>query len=124
MPTKTPVVEIPSEMTKTSFHGITLILVILSLLLNALCLYFLMGYSFSIKSLLTGTSKNTQTDSSVGIRKVLLDLEYEKVGGKQNYDLLQKYSQMQIKEQIDKIKQYVDGGAAPSAAQPTPAAVE
>lgn len=124
MPVKTSPVDSPSaEMTKKPFHGIILTLVIVSLLLNALCLYFLMGYSFSIKSLVSGEPKNTQVDSSVGIRRVLLDLEYEKVGGKENYDLLQKYSQMQIKDQIDKIKQYVDGGANPSQAQnPQPSA--
>lgn len=93
-------------------------MLIASLLLNTLCLYFLLGYSFDIKSLSRGDDKNQ--DSSVGIRKVLLDLEYEKVGGKENYDILQKYTQMQIKEQIPQIKKAVEGGsvAQPSAQQP------
>ena len=92
-------------------NGILVFVLLLSLIANALTLYFVMGYSLNL---------NTQNDDSFGIKRALLDLEYEKVGGKKNYETLQKYSQMQIKEQIGQIEKYVTDGKMPTqAAQPT-----
>ncbi len=78
-------------------NGVLVFVLLLSLIMNALTLYFVMGYSLSL----------TPQDDSFGIKKALLELEYEKVGGRTNYETLQKYSQMQIKEQIGQIEQYV-----------------
>lgn len=64
-----------------------------------------MGFSLPIKFL----SEKTAQDSTVGIKRVLLDLEYEKVGGKENYDILQKYSQMQIAQNIESFKNAISG---------------
>ncbi len=83
--------------TTTSLQGLTIIMLTLSLILNFVCVYLLMGFSLPIKFL----SEKTAQDSTVGIKRVLLDLEYEKVWGKENYDILQKYSQMQIAQNID-----------------------
>ncbi len=118
MVTKTPVSSLVASSDRSNAtQGTVIVLLIASLLLNTLCLYFLLGYSFDLKSLSRGDTSGL--DSSVGIRKVLLGLEYEKVGGKENYDLLQKYTQMQIKEQIPQIKKTVEWGVMPSAQQPT-----
>ncbi len=107
MVTKTPVSSLVASSDRSNAtQGTVIVLLIASLLLNTLCLYFLLGYSFDLKSLSRGDTSGL--DSSVGIRKVLLGLEYEKVGGKENYDLLQKYTQMQIKEQIPQIKKTVE----------------
>lgn len=91
--------EVYVNTTKSSVsNGVLVFVLLLSLIMNALCLYFVMGYSLSL---------TPQTDDSFGIKKALLEMEYEKVGGKKNYDVLQQYSQMQIKEQISQIEQYV-----------------
>ena len=117
MVTKTSAsIPVTSSERPNSTQGTVIVLLIASLLLNTLCLYFLLGYSFDLKSLSKGDT--TSQDSSVGIRKVLLELEYDKVGGKENYDLLQKYTQMQIKEQIPQIKKTVEGWSMPSVQQP------
>jgi protein-disulfide isomerase len=102
---------------KSHHHGLIVTILIVSLLLNAFSVYLLMGFSLPLKAI----SGAANQDNSIGIKRALLDLEYEKVGGKENYDTLQKYSQMQIKDQIDKIKQYVAGGAVPSQDTPAPA---
>ena len=60
-------------------HTLITVLLIVSVLMSGLCLYFLLGYSIDLKSLSSSTVASTKIDSSVGIRKVLLDLEYEKV---------------------------------------------
>lgn len=83
-------------------NGVLVFVLLLVLAVNCLVLYFVMGYTLSL---------GNKEDDDVGIKRVLLELEYEKVAGKKNYDTLQKYSQMQIKEQIAQIEQYVNGGA-------------
>jgi len=78
-PKATP--EAPTLETKhSSLHGVVITLLMVSLLLNAFSVSLLMGYPTSLNSLLKGKEgNNPQTDSAVGIRKILLDLEYEKV---------------------------------------------
>jgi protein-disulfide isomerase len=114
---------VDSSWSATASNTITqnaiIFLVILSVLLNIFSLYFLMGYSFSVGAKGEGVSE--RSDDSIGIKRVLLDLEYEKVGGKENYEILQKYSQMQITEQIAQIKSYVEG-TTPSVTAGTPTA--
>ena len=114
----TKIAQTPETHVPHSSHTLLTVLLIVSVLMSGLCLYFLLGYSIDLKSLSSSANIDTKIDSSIGIRRVLLDLEYEKVWGKENYDILQKYSQMQIKEQIPKIRQYVEWGANP--ATPTP----
>lgn len=104
--------EVYVNTTKSSVsNGVLVFVLLLSLIMNALCLYFVMGYSLSL---------TPQTDDSFGIKKALLEMEYEKVGGKKNYDVLQQYSQMQIKEQISQIEQYVKWGGTKQQDTQTP----
>lgn len=95
-------------------NGVLVFVLLLVLSVNCLILYFVMGYTLSL------TDKE---DGDVGIKRVLLDLEYSKVGGKKNYDILQKYSQMQIKGQMGQIEQYVNGGGSQNPSNP-PAQVD
>jgi protein-disulfide isomerase len=103
-------------------HTILIVLVVLSLILNAFCLYFLLGYSVDFKTFVSTSTTPVKTDSSVGIRKVLLDLEYEKVGWKENYDILQKYTQLQLKEQVPQIKKAIEWWSLGWAAEQLPSA--
>ena len=99
--------EVYVNTTSTSVsNGVLVFVLLLVLAVNCLVLYFVMGYTLSL---------GNKEGDDVGIKRVLLELEYEKVGGKKNYDTLQKYSQMQIKEQIGQIEQYVQGGGKPQA---------
>ncbi len=95
-------------------NGVLVFVLLLVLSVNCLVLYFVMGYTLSL------TDKE---DGDIGIKRVLLDLEYSKVGGKKNYDTLQKYSQMQIKGQMGQIEQYVNGGGTQNPSN-SPAQVE
>ena len=70
--------------TTTSLQGLTIILLILSLIANVLSVLLLSGFSLPF------SFGPTKEDS---IKNALLSFEYEKVGGKKNYDILQKYSQ-------------------------------
>lgn len=73
MVTKNPI-STPEPASHThGHHTLLIVLVLVSLFLNVVSVYFLLGYSFDLKTL---TSKS---DSALGIKKVLLDLEYEKV---------------------------------------------
>ncbi len=61
------------------------------------------------------------------MRQVLLDLEYEKVGWKENYELLQKYSQLQIAQNIDTFKaavSWTNWDWTTPQVQPSPTAVD
>jgi protein-disulfide isomerase len=70
--------------------------------------------------LLTGNSVTLPASTGIdalGVKKALLELEYEKVGGKENYDLVSKATLIQMQEQIPQIKQFIEsqGGATPTA---------
>lgn len=96
---------VAASATTTSLQGLTIIMLTLTLILNFICVYLLMGFSLPLQFL---SAKSSQ-DSSIGIKRALLELEYEKVGGKENYDILQKYSKMQIAQNIDNFKNAVNG---------------
>ncbi|MBP6981593.1 thioredoxin domain-containing protein [Candidatus Gracilibacteria bacterium] len=104
--------EISQSCSKSScWHIVVTILLILSLLMNAFSLYFLTGKSLPFYG------------DTVGIKSALLELEYEKVGGQKNYDLISRYSQLQLKEQIPQIEQFLKSGgdqAGTQNPQPTP----
>jgi protein-disulfide isomerase len=107
-----------SEIIKTlsndfSFTNILLIIVIV---LNSLAIYFVTGNSITLPGL-----------SSIGIKESLLEIEYEKSGGRQNYELLTKAQLLSLNDpqnpsNIEAMRQYVDsfgsggmptGGPAP-----------
>jgi bisphosphoglycerate-dependent phosphoglycerate mutase len=66
-----------------------------------------MGFSFPMNF----NSEKADQDASMGIKRALLEHEYSKVGGKENYEILQKYSQQQINENINTFKQALNGDA-------------
>ena len=68
------------------------------IVLNAFGLYLLMGNSFSVPSI---------SVDPVGIKKAMLELEYQKVGGKANYDIIAQATAIQMKEQIPQMEQYI-----------------
>jgi protein-disulfide isomerase len=77
--------------------------------------------------LLTGNSVTLPASTGIdsfGVKKALLELEYDKVGGKVNYDLVSQATRMQMQEQIPQIKQYIETqwGKTPSTTTPTQAA--
>lgn len=66
--------------------------------------------------LLTGNSFVLPTSIGVdviGLKRALLELEYEKVGGKENYDLVNQATLIQMKEQIPQIREFIkaNGGS-------------
>jgi hypothetical protein len=105
--------ESPS-VTSTSLHGLVIILLLLSLVGNVITISLLTGFSFPF-----GYGKKSDT---LGIRQALLDLEYQKVGGKENYEILQKYSLQQIQGGIAQIKAAVEGGGDTAAVTGQPVA--
>lgn len=69
----------------SSFQSILLVILIA---LSALQIYFLTGNSLNLPG--------QQTNDVFGIKKALLDIEYEKVGGKEAYDLIVKMQQLTL----------------------------
>jgi hypothetical protein len=47
------------------------------------------------------------TVDPVGIKKALLEMEYQKVGGKANYDVVNQATLIQIKDQLPQMQQYI-----------------
>lgn len=74
-------------------------LLCISVIFNIFSLYFLTGNSLKF-------SDQTQVDA-FGIKKAILDVEYEKVGGREMYDLVNEASRMQIQEQKSQLEQYI-----------------
>jgi hypothetical protein len=96
----------------SSLEQVLVVLVSISLVFNAVSLYFITGgYGFSAPE-----------TTGVGIKKAVtdavLDLEYAKVGGKENFELMQKAQRFSFQDQLAQVKQYVSGrekgGPAPS----------
>lgn len=78
------------------------------IVLNALGLYFLTGNSLSVPSM---------TIDPLGIKSAILEVEYDKAGGKANYDLLTRAQQLSLTDpqnqgNLAAMKQYVDSFGA------------
>lgn len=84
-----------------------LILTSASLMLNVFCIYLLMGYSVSV----------TNMSDPLGIKRALLEVEYQKVGGRENYDLLNQAQLIQLKQQLPQVKQYIESQGGETATQ-------
>ena len=91
-----PIVENPTIQSSSLITYILLAIVIVQGFLN---LYLLMGNSISLPASITA--------DTIGVKKALLELEYDKVGGKANYDLMSQATRLQMKEQIPQIEQYI-----------------
>jgi len=77
----------------------TNILVIILIVLNVLGLYLLTGNSVALPTSISV--------DPVGIKKAILEIEYDKVGGKSNYDIISKATMIQMTEQIPQMEQYI-----------------
>lgn len=89
-------------MQKHDFHSnlITYILFAVVILQGFLNLYLLTGNSVTLPA-------STGIDA-FGVKKALLEHEYDKVGGKENYDLISKATLIQMQSQIPQIKQFIE----------------
>ncbi len=100
-----------SSVSQTKFTSILLIILIV---LNAFGLYFLMGNSVKFSE--------TSSFDPIGIKKALLEIEYEKVWGKENYELQTKAQVLSLADpqnpyNIANLKKYIEsfsGGIAPT----------
>lgn len=86
--------------------SLTHVLLIILILLNISGLYLLSGNSFSL-------SGNTTIDP-VGIKKAILEVEYDKAGGKERYELMQKANLLSMTNpgspnyvSLDQVKAYI-----------------
>lgn len=90
-----------SPVTAPSRHNIvTYVLLAVVILQGFFNLYLLTGNSLTLPA-------STGIDA-LGVKKALLELEYEKVGGKENYELVSKATLIQMQEQIPQIKQFIE----------------
>jgi hypothetical protein len=98
---------------RSNFHtSLVVVLLCITLILQVINLYFLTGNSFKFS--------DTISVDALGIKRALLEVEYDKVGGKKNYDLINKASLMQLQEQMPQIEQFVNGSAtSPNGTTPT-----
>lgn len=99
-----------AQVTPASTHNIvTYVLLAVVILQGFFNIYLLTGNSVTLPA-------STGIDA-LGVKKALLELEYEKVGGKENYELVSKATLIQMQEQIPQIKQFIEsqGGATPTA---------
>ncbi len=91
------------EVTKESPSVLHTILLIILIVLSAFQLYFLMGNSL-------GTSSSSM--DPIGIKKALLEIEYDKVGGRGNYEVINELQRLTLTspenpQNIDAMKQYI-----------------
>lgn len=110
--------EAPVEAGDESNFSFTHILLVLLVLLNAAGLYLLAGNSFSF-------SGNTSIDP-VGIKKAILEVEYDKAGGKERYELMQQANLLSLTNpkspnyvSLDQIKTYIASFGSGWAVGPT-----
>lgn len=82
-----------------------------------------MGFSFALPgSSDTNTGSVTASVDPIGIKKALLEIEYDKVGGKENYDVITKAQLLSLNDpqnpnNINAIKQYVGVGTGSATSQ-------
>ena len=95
---------------------ITPILLGVLIVLNVFGLFLLMGNSFSLPASISV--------DPIGVKKALLEIEYSKVGGKANYDIMTQAQNLSINDpqnpsNIEKMKNYIATFAS-GAKAPTP----
>ena len=95
--------------------GLIIFLLLVSILTN-----LGMGYYLSMSN-----TKNSEVVASAVMEKYLAN-EYQKAGGKDNYDLLAKAQQLQMEDQIPQIKQFIASkdGVQPATASGAAAATD
>ncbi len=74
-----------------------LIVVLIAIALNIAVIYLLIGNTFSISA----------SNDPLGIKKAILEVEYTKVGGKSNYELLNQAQLIQFTENLPQLKEFI-----------------
>lgn len=74
-----------------------LIVVLISIALNIAVIYLLIGNSFSLSA----------SNDPLGIKKSILEVEYSKVGGKGNYELLNQAQLIQFNQNLPQLKEFI-----------------
>lgn len=95
-------------------NTLILIVVSLSLVLNVVGIYLMIGANFGI----------TAMNDPLGIKRAFLEVEYDKVGGKSNYELLAQAQLIQFKQSLPQLQEFVKTGGGETGAQPAPAQIE
>lgn len=94
----------------------TLIFVLgcISIVLNVVCIYLLVGTSIWLNGL-SGLS------DPLGVKRALLEHEYAKVGGRANYELLSQAQVIQFKTQLPQLKEFIksQGGLSDTSSDQT-----
>lgn len=100
---KTETTSVPEAWDEANF-SFTHILLVVIILLNATWLYLLTGNSISLPESLN--------INPVGVKQALLDIEYSKVGGKANYDIMTQAQNLSVNDpqnpsNIEAMKKYI-----------------
>ncbi len=87
-------------------NTLVLVTVCISILLNVIAIYVLIGNSIGLTAL----------NDPLGIKRSILEVEYAKVGGKANYELLLQAQLIQFKTNLPQLKQFIasQGGKTPT----------
>ncbi len=100
---KVEIVSVPEAGDESNF-SLTHILLIIIVLLNASALYLLTGNSISLPA--------SMSVDPIGVKKALLEIEYSKVGGKENYDIMTQAQNLSVNDpqnpsNIEAMKKYI-----------------
>lgn len=79
-------------------NALVLLTVCISIVLNVVCIYLLVGNSVGLNAL----------SDPLGIKRSILEVEYAKVGGKANYELLSQAQTIQFKTNLPQLKQFIE----------------
>ncbi len=95
--------------TSCNCSSITFILLAVIVVMNIVGLYLLTGNSLSLPSSISV--------DPVGVKKAFLDIEYAKVGGKENYDIMTKAQLLSVNDpqnpsNLMAMKKYIDSFAS------------
>jgi protein-disulfide isomerase len=102
-----------------------IILLIVSILLNLIALYFLVGGVFPKKEVMTtsGTTVSAPPPAFTlekNLYDTIMKVEYEKVGGKENYDLINQANLKQLQTNLPQIRQYLENTGSTAQGQNDP----
>jgi protein-disulfide isomerase len=97
--------------------SLTNLLLLVVIVLNAAGLYLLAGNTISL---------DDGSVAPLGLKKAILEVEYEKVGGKENFDIQSRAQQLSLKDpqnpgNIDGMKKYIASFNGQTPDTPTPA---
>lgn len=91
-----------------------IILLAVSIILNLISLYFLMWGVFPKSSTADGSGSTSPLAFTIdkSIYDTIMKVEYEKVGWKENYDLLNQANRIQLQSQIPQIRSFIENSGS------------